>query len=754
MNNAIRAAAVALAGLALSGVVAAAEAVPEEPVNTWVLKTRAPNRVYENDLTYDPNTGQIVYHGGHIGRLYPQSNYTFLYSVAQNRWRESQSPCRPQRRCYNNMAYLDSARMCLAGQGSRGHGSLPQGGFTADTGYKECTRRLNVGPWLYDAAMDLWQDMRPLPPRWENKDLANVVYDPTSDVTFYLYSRQMVQYCPRTNRISVRFAPDEIAGRDGYAVAADPVRRKIVFFGGRYGGRVAAEAERYKAGTWIYEPGTNRWRQVRTKAGPPSGVLRRLVIGLTMVYHDPSDSMLMVVNPVQGEPPGAEDTPPAELWSFDLDREEWARVPTVGDLPAGNGIAQYARNEDLLVIFGGGRDSGNRDHGREVRTCRVRVPGRSAAPAAQPERVRLTTTGKSNLLDWPAVEGGSYDVFRAECGGLSGRTGQLYSAGSEVITRWKAFRAARLAAREIARQPGGDRTEFERLDRLDAWGPDADPVPGEYAKIATVKARVAEILPGSQLRRVVADFEDPDLAPGAVYAYRVAPAGTARQRPSLPAFNQPWHPTGLRASVEDAKRVVLRWNANGEGDIAGYRVYRAAGAEIEDGTGRLLTPEPVRATELAVTDDDLGDGVVRFYWVTAVNRGGIESGASPLATSFPEAPTALRVLYGEGPSNRDGLRLGERLGWEWPRDVKVAGFNVYYSNHHRNGSNGPGGTYDADWRKITPKPVTENEFVFTFDMDDPHAHSYFHVRAVNVLGQEGYYTDIISPSDYRFRGAW
>ncbi|MBA4388391.1 MAG: hypothetical protein C0404_10445 [Verrucomicrobia bacterium] len=752
-----RAAALAGAAAVLWGSAAAAaepagRALPDEPINTWVLKSRTPNHVYENDLAYDPNTGQIVYHGGHVGKLYPQSNYTFLYDVARNRWRESQSPCRPQRRCYNNMAYLDSARMCLTAQGSRGHGSLPQGGFTADTAYKECIRRLNAGPWLYDGPSDLWQDMRPLPPRWANKDLANIVYDPSSDVAFYFYARQMVQYCPRINRISVRFAPDEIMERDGYAIAADPIRRKIVFFGGRHYGKVAAEADRFKADTWIYEPATNRWRQVATKAGgPPSGVLRQFVIGLTMVYHDPSDSMLMVVNPVRGVPP-EKGVPPAELWSFNLDTEQWSQVPVEGDRPARTGIAAYARNEDLLVILGGGSDGGTRDHGRDVRTCRVRVPGAIPAIPARPERIQLAAGEGSNVLSWQADEGAAYDIYRAECAGLRGKTSRLYSADSEIIQQWKKFQAARLAAREASKQPGGNRDEFERLDRMDVWGPDADPVPGEYVKIGQVKAEVVS-RPNSALKDVTARFEDRNVVAGAVYAYRVAPAG-AKQRPSLPAFNQPWHPSGLQASVEDAKKVVLRWDPNRESDIVGYRVYRAIGAEIEDGTGKLLTPEPLKATELTVTDDDLGDRVVRFYWVTTVNRAGVESGASPLATSFPEAPTALHVIFGEGLSNNDGLRLGEIISWEWPKDVKVAGFNVYYSNHHRNGFNGPGGTYDADWKKITPKPITGTEYAFTLDQDDPHMHSYFHVRAVNVLGQEGYYTDIISPSDYRFRGAW
>lgn len=727
------------AGLALTGVMITvptkAQVLPDEPINTWVLKSKTPNHVYENDLAYDPTTGQIVYHGGHVGQLYPQSNYTFLYNVRQNRWRESQSPYRPQRRCYNDMTYLESARMCLTGHGSRGHGSLPQGGFSAKQGdYKECYRELNVGPWLYDAVADIWMDSRTLVPKWANKDLANISYERNSDVAFYFYHDMWVYYCPRSNRITVRYAPDEIMTRSGYAVATDPVRRKIVFFGGYFYGPVKDPSERYKSDTWIYDIATDIWRQAHPKNSPSSGIQRQYNIGLEMVYHNPSSTMLMLINPVSGVPPKVEATPPAELWSFDLVTEEWMMVPVTGDGPTTGGIAVYASQEDLLVVLGGGKDAGERDHGREVRTCRINLPNKQPTLPATVDSVQITTDYDQVTLRWTPADKDVYDIFRAKCEGLSGLTTSLYSIKAPVVSEWLADAAARKAAKN---QP-----DAPKPVKRDMWGPDADPIPGVYEKIGRTKAPFH------------GQFIDKTITPGAVYAYQIIPADAPpNQLRSLPVFNQPWHPTHLCASVEHARKVILRWDANKENDLTGYKVYRAIGAEIETATGKLLTPQPIKATELSITDDDLSNGVVRAYWVTAINKGGIESGAAPLAYSFPDAPASLTVVNGEGPSNLDGLLLGYRIGWEWPANIRIAGFNVYYANHHRNGFNGPGGTYDADWKKLTPKPITDTEFIFHLDRDDPHMHSYFHVRTVNVLGQEGFYTDIISPTDARFRPA-
>ncbi|MBA4388485.1 MAG: hypothetical protein C0404_10925 [Verrucomicrobia bacterium] len=454
----------------------------------------------------------------------------------------------------------------------------------------------------------------------------------------------------------------------------------------------------------------------------------------------------------QNHPSPRPDQLPAELWSFDLDRETWSKLPVENDGtngPSFIGLLDYARNEDLLVLFGGGKDSIG-DNGqpgisgsRTVWTCRVRVPGKEAAIPPMVERIRVETGDNANRIVWGdspvalhpelgrILKGKplQYIVYRARVPGLSGKTATMYSVDAPFNK----------AALEPPQLPEHLATTPQTTKRKTWWGPDADPCPGVYERINSVPA-------GDGF------FVDKDIEPGGVYAYQITPNGAPPDlMRSLPAFNQPWHPTGLRASLESTNRVVLRWDSNTEKDLAGYKVYRAIGEEIEHGTGRLLTSAPISTVEYTDASDDLSDGTVRFYWVTAINRGGIESGASPLAHSFPDQPMGLTVLPGEGPSNIDGILLGYRLRWEWPGDVKVAGFHVYYADKHRNGSNGVGGTYDKDWKRITEKPVTDNEFVFPLAADDPRPNHYFHVRAVNILGQEGFYTDIVSPTDLRFR---
>ena len=54
------------------------------------------------------------------------------------------------------------------------------------------------------------------------------------------------------------------------------------------------------------------------------------------------------------------------------------------------------------------------------------------------------------------------------------------------------------------------------------------------------------------------------------------------------------------------------------------------------------------------------------------------------------------------------------------------------------------------WTRLNDNPVTGREFRVAAPADGP-PHRYFYVRAVNVLGQEGFHTDIVSVTDSRFR---
>jgi hypothetical protein len=90
----------------------------------------------------------------------------------------------------------------------------------------------------------------------------------------------------------------------------------------------------------------------------------------------------------------------------------------------------------------------------------------------------------------------------------------------------------------------------------------------------------------------------------------------------------PAAPTGLFAR-EDGEQCKLKWSANADKQLKGYRVYRMEGPRV-NGPGQSVTrvtADPV--TEIAYTDAKAGKDT-RRYWVVAVDALGQEG--------FPSAP--------------------------------------------------------------------------------------------------------------------
>ncbi len=98
------------------------------------------------------------------------------------------------------------------------------------------------------------------------------------------------------------------------------------------------------------------------------------------------------------------------------------------------------------------------------------------------------------------------------------------------------------------------------------------------------------------------------------------------------------------ASVEGANLVKLRWDEAIEPDVAGYNVYRAWGSDVRvEGAGKKINSSLINSPDYIDATVDLSDSVARFYWVTTVNRAGKESGPSPYAMTFPDAPLAVNI---------------------------------------------------------------------------------------------------------------
>jgi hypothetical protein len=284
---------------------------------------------------------------------------------------------------------------------------------------------------------------------------------------------------------------------------------------------------------------------------------------------------------------------------------------------------------------------------------------------------------------------------------------------------------------ELTTAPGGAVTltwEAEAGLAYDVYRATADPFPRDYVKISA-----APVLAGT--------FVDGSAQPGRVYAYQVAVTGELVR--SQPAFNQLRVPRDLVAAVDSATKVRLRWRPSAEPDLVGYDVYRARGANFQGAV--RLTASPVTRPAFEDTTVDLRDGVLRDYWVVAVNRAGIKSGASPMAYTAPDAPLALNVVA-EAPD-----RL--RVSWDWPDDVPVAGFNVYHVDHHENTQGWSAdqiAAWQAKWQVVGGGPVDEHSIVYEVAAGDIAKQHYFYVRAVDRLGVEGFLTDIASATDDSF----
>ncbi len=92
----------------------------------------------------------------------------------------------------------------------------------------------------------------------------------------------------------------------------------------------------------------------------------------------------------------------------------------------------------------------------------------------------------------------------------------------------------------------------------------------------------------------------------------------------------PLPPTGVDLVAENIEfpKITLYWSENTEPDIAHYAVYRALSSS---GINENSTPLALVAEQKHYTDTSIEVGVVYYYCVTAVDRGGKESSSSAVA---------------------------------------------------------------------------------------------------------------------------
>jgi fibronectin type 3 domain-containing protein len=174
-------------------------------------------------------------------------------------------------------------------------------------------------------------------------------------------------------------------------------------------------------------------------------------------------------------------------------------------------------------------------------------------------------------------------------------------------------------------------------------------------------------------------YNDTGLTNGQRYYYQVsavnfAGEGARSNETSATPATIPGAPQTLTATRgPDAGQITLTWQApasNGGAAVTGYKVYRAVSS---GGASSLLAS---LGNVLSYTDTGLGNGVTRYYEVTASNAAGEGSPSTEASATTPVPPSSPRSLAanrGPGPGQIS-------VSWQPPADgggVAVNAYKVY-----------------------------------------------------------------------------
>jgi hypothetical protein len=647
------------------------------PENVWIRQSPregvpAPGFYYEGSGGFDPYSNQWIHHAGHDG--IPQGFHTFRCDLASGKWQQlfpATSP--PGVCCVDGANVFDVAhrRFVRFPGGSLGHGYQ----------WSRGVRLKESAVWLFDPVDDSWRNMRPPPYREPEKYSKEAIGGLCSGGTYAAKHELAISfggtgaggaknslffYDAYANALYLVQASNAPPARDGMGLTYDPVHDKLVMFGSQY-----LNDER----TWLYDFRLNRWEAYDLDPHPP-GKKSETYSTIPKMAYDPIHKVALCVVWL-GESGH-------ETWAFDPEKLQWAKLKPAVEPSHSKSRSRnltFSPEQNLFIL-----ELSSTNNRPELWTYRYGKPNAPERPAA-PANLEVLTDSAKVSLTWkagfsPRIKG--YRVYRAEPAQpwLAGfkRIGTTSEAnfedkdvspgkayfytvkavatdGVESESSFRARAQPRVALQPIVSVVATNRVEINwaahsakdvvgynvyrgvvsvktvKKGEPAAWK-DNDP---EYAEPTAVK--VTDIthltkLNAEQLRATsfsdTVDLRQKGIEAAdynyAVYAYIVRAVNKlgVESGPSPYALTLPSEPTNFLCR-EDGESAELKWDANPEKGIAGYRIYKLKGTwEIVP-----VTAEPLRETRFIHKS---GRNATR-YWVVAVDALGQEGQPSSPAWS-------------------------------------------------------------------------------------------------------------------------
>ena len=579
----------------------------EQPANTWIKRSPLPDGPvsprlgYEGACVWDSHHQLVIRYGGHNqGGGGEQGAEVWTFDPHTAKWTLKEPNTSPPGVCCNAQNVYDPT----IGRYIR----FPK--FSGSHGW-QWWREIYLNDssvWMYDLAKNRWKNMRPLPtPRlapyraasWDSHQQVVVVFGGEGSHEGTLI------YDPWRNEWRWPEPAIEPAPRSGGNMAYDAARKLHVLFGSQFTD---------DPHTWTYDVATNQWHDMKPPVMPPTDK------NDAVLTYDPINKVVLaLVKVTSGE--GDNERHDVQTWAYNAGSNEWTRMNPANEPEAGGNRRRnliFAPELNLAIL----ENCTGRPREQQIWTYRyadtkAEYEPPKAGPRESPpivEDVVVSVLAKNRVeLAWKPPAGAKLAGYHVE---------------RAVVEVWSEDQLPRLKG-NTPPLPSPSVGAIRRIGRFERLTDKPIDVLGFTD--STVDLSSPQVIEGEPIydSRMYDEHLDRSgrLYRLGVFAYRVRAVDDAGRvsGPSPAAFTIPSSPEHL-FSREDGETCRLKWTANPEKGIAGYRVYRLDGRWNKDPVSRL-TPQPISETTFA---DETAGQRTRRYYVVAVDALGQEG--------FPSSP--------------------------------------------------------------------------------------------------------------------